>query len=70
MRMKIDDLTPAEYWRTSAFDYEMALTLQNVRHEGFVEGRKERRKEEERKRERERREEESMRRLEAKMGRL
>jgi hypothetical protein len=61
--MKVDALTPEEYWRTSARDYEMAVTVQNAYHEGRAEAAEAHRTQVEREKERKQRERESLERL-------
>jgi hypothetical protein len=68
--MKVDALTPNEYWQTSAFDYELAVLVQNAVHAGREAGRAEMKQAEEDRKKLEREEAASMKRMMERAGKL
>lgn len=68
MRMKVDTLTPQEFWETSAEDLEMATAIQHEYHAGRDEVRREREEQQRKAKEREERQRESEARMKAKYG--
>lgn len=69
-RMKVDRLTPDQYWECSVEDYELAVLVQNAVHDGREIAAEELRKEADAKREYEKKVAESEKRVAAKAGKL